>query len=609
MRSTGIHEGDQISVEDWGPDFIVKSLNPFGKYFLIAGETESGKFSRVFNPRSVSLTKDGSIIELPDPSVLHKSRSIDFGSIEPGQIVDIRDRLWRVDGVDQEKDMIRVSSISGIEAKHEYFAPVERIRPAVHPPPDVQFVGNPGFQRLLLQALKLGLMHGTAELMGLQRSRVIPMSYQLVPVLMALELPEARLLLADDVGLGKTIEAGLIISELIGRRLAERVLFVTPVNLREQWQEILRRFFHIDAKIISKRHLRQLERELLVGGDPWGHYPFLITSIDYAKQGHILQRIQSYHWDVVVIDEAHNAAKPHEGVHSPSLVMQRWTFAKTIAKHCKNLLLLTATPHNGYRDSFASLLEMLNPDIVSGQIPDVEIDKGLARRHVCQRRRDDVKEWVKAQNLGDDPFPERNHREEFVSLSTELREVIDSVNAFSDHILRTVVDESLVAKRVARWTILHFHKRALSSPFAVKCSLKNRIQRINEQLVLEASKPDLGLKEDAARRNVFDFVNSEDLSEEEVDFRTDRVVFGPKEALLAERQLLAATLVQCDRVTPSRDAKLYHLLKNSIPSAVDQGYATRIHCKEPYASLVHVEAPLVDDGGEDLHKVTERLDA
>jgi len=252
---------------------------------------------------------------------------------------------------------------------------------------------------------------------------------------------------------------------------------------------------------------------------------------------------------------------------------------------------------------------MLNPDIVSGQIPDVEIDKGLARRHVCQRRRDDVKEWVKAQNLGDDPFPERNHREEFVSLSTELREVIDSVNAFSDHILRTVVDESLVAKRVARWTILHFHKRALSSPFAVKCSLKNRIQRINEQLVLEASKPDLGLKEDAARRNVFDFESSEDLAEEEVDLRTDRVIFGSKEALLAERKLLAATLVQCDRVTPSRDAKLYHLLKNSIPSAVDQGYATRIHCKEPYASLVHVEAPLVDDGGEDLHKVTERLDA
>jgi len=570
MVSAEIREGDRVSVKEWGYDFIFSGFSPFGEYFLFEGEDESGGFSRVIDPRSVSLVKDGSVVDLPDPVVLHKSRSIDFDSVEPGHIVDVRDRLWRVDGVDHVKRLIRVSSISGVEAKHEYFAPVERIRPALHPPPNVRVVGNPGFQRLLLQALKLDLMHGTAELMGLQRSRVIPMSYQLVPVLMALELPEARLLLADDVGLGKTIEAGLIVSELLGRRLAERVLFVTPANLREQWQDILRRFFHIEAKIISKRHLRQLERELLVGGDPWGHYPFLITSIDYAKQGHILQRIQSYHWDVVVIDEAHNAAKPHEGVPSPSLVMQRWTFARTIAKHCRNLLLLTATPHNGYRDSFASLLEMLNPDMVSGQVPDVEIDKSLARRHVCQRRREDVKEWLKAQNLGDDPFPDRNHREEYVSLSTELREVIDSVNAFSDHILRTVVDESLVAKRVARWTILHFHKRALSSPYAVKCSLRNRIQRIDEQLALEASKPGLGMKEDAARRNVFDFEISEDMPEEEVDLRTDRVIFGSKEALLAERKLLEDALVQCDRVTPSRDAKLHHLLRNSIPWAVDR---------------------------------------
>ena len=81
-------------------------LTPFGKYFLIEGENKSGKISRVFNPGLVSLSMNGSIIELPDPLVLHKSRSIDFRSIEPGLIVDIRDRLWRVDGVDQESDLI-----------------------------------------------------------------------------------------------------------------------------------------------------------------------------------------------------------------------------------------------------------------------------------------------------------------------------------------------------------------------------------------------------------------------------------------------------------------------------------------------------------------------
>jgi hypothetical protein len=311
MGSLGILSGETVSVEEWDSEFCVDELVPFGAYYLLSGTNDEGSFSRVIDPYSVKVMKNGQPVTLPDPIEAHKLRSIEFENISPGKIVDIRDRVWRVDGLDREKELIRISSVSGVEARHELFAPVELIRPAIHPPPNVNNVGNPGYQRLLLQALKLDLMHGTAALMGLQRSRVIPMSYQLVPVLMALELPAARLLLADDVGLGKTIEAGLIISELLSRRLADRVLFVTPANLREQWQDILKRFFHIDAKIISSRHLRQLERQLLVGGDPWGHYPFLITSIDYAKQGHVLQRIKQYDWGVVVIDEAHNAAKPH----------------------------------------------------------------------------------------------------------------------------------------------------------------------------------------------------------------------------------------------------------------------------------------------------------
>ena len=128
MQRIGIREGDHISVNAWGNDFIYIGLEPIGEYFLLIGEDESGRFSRLLDPRSVSLIKDVSVVDLPDPIILHKSRSIDFGSIEPGHIVDVRDRIWRVDGVDLEKRLIRVSSISGVETKHEYLAPVERAR-------------------------------------------------------------------------------------------------------------------------------------------------------------------------------------------------------------------------------------------------------------------------------------------------------------------------------------------------------------------------------------------------------------------------------------------------------------------------------------------------
>lgn len=102
----------------------------------------------------------------------------------------------------------------------------------------------------MLRAYRRSLLHGTAPLLSLQRSRVIPKDYQLVPVVMALEMPRVRMLVADDVGLGQTIEAGLMITELLARQMASRLLVIVPANLREQWREALDYFFHIPARII-----------------------------------------------------------------------------------------------------------------------------------------------------------------------------------------------------------------------------------------------------------------------------------------------------------------------------------------------------------------------
>ncbi|MDY0020507.1 MAG: SNF2-related protein, partial [Anaerolineae bacterium] len=185
----------------------------------------------------------------------------------PGSVIVARQRLWRVDA--QVQQVLTATAIDGGEPEQrQFYLPFEAVRPGRLELPDPDRVGQPAAQELLLQAYRLSMLHGTAPLISLQRSRVIPKDYQLVPVVMALELPRVRMLIADDVGLGKTIEAGLIMTELLARQLASRVLLVVPANLREQWQEALEYFFHIPARIISTRHRREMERELPPGANP-----------------------------------------------------------------------------------------------------------------------------------------------------------------------------------------------------------------------------------------------------------------------------------------------------------------------------------------------------
>ena len=215
----------------------------------------------------------------------------------PGTVITARNRLWRVDGCPAD-DVLVATTIDGGEAQQvKFYVPYEEIASGHLDRPDADRVGHLAAQELLLRAYRLNLLHGTAPLLSLQRSRVIPKDYQLVPVVMSLELPRVRMLLADDVGLGKTIEAGLIATELRSRQLANRVLVIVPASLREQWREALDYFFHLPARIISSRHRRQMERELPAGANPWEVYDTLIASVDYAKRPAIKNQILEQRWD------------------------------------------------------------------------------------------------------------------------------------------------------------------------------------------------------------------------------------------------------------------------------------------------------------------------
>jgi len=483
----------------------------------------------------------------------------------PGSVIKNRDRLWRVDA--QLGDVLVATSIDGGETEQQrFYIPFEGIRPGRLEPPSPEIVGHPASQDLLLRAYRLSLLHGTAPLLSLQRSRVIPKDYQLVPVVMALETPRVRMLIADDVGLGKTIEAGLIINELLARQMASRLLIIVPANLREQWREALDYFFHIPARIMSTRHRREMDRELPAGANPWEHYPYLITSVDYAKQPAIKNQILEQRWDIVLFDEAHQVAKPHQSGPDQRVRMDRWELGQALAgsDRVRHLLLLTATPHNGYTDSFASLLSMLGVGAVLGPRHQPQIKRSVAARYVCQRRRQDVEEWFK-DDPDKSPFPHRDQDEVIVAPSAYEKEAIDAVREYGKRVLENVAGARAQVRTLAHWTVLHLHKRALSSPEALRCSLRNRRARLEQRLAgAVALEEELSVSPEAARASVLDEDTGERLTDEEAGQRTERSVYGPPEAIRAELGELEEALEKAEKVTPGRDSKLQKLLDSTL---------------------------------------------
>lgn len=235
--------------------------------------------------------------------------------------------------------------------------------------------------RLYHHACLLEQITSPDELLLAEPGRVRIEPYQLVPLMRALELPRPRLLLADGVGLGKTIEAGLIACELIARRRAHRVLVVSPAGpLLTQWSQELRHRFGLRfTAITDAASLQQQQRKLELGGNAFDAISLCLTTLDFAKQERVLEELERSAWDLAIIDEAHhcigNLAAEREDT-------QRRRLAEVVARRSDGLLLLTATPHDGYDPHFASLIELLDPSLVDGRGGLV----GTAyRRHVVRR--------------------------------------------------------------------------------------------------------------------------------------------------------------------------------------------------------------------------------
>jgi superfamily II DNA or RNA helicase len=192
--------------------------------------------------------------------------------------------------------------------------------------------------------------------------------FQLVPLWKAMRMPRISLLLADDVGLGKTIEAGLILTELLLRRRVRRVLIVCPASLRSQWQDEMREKFSLSFDVVDRPATHALQKRLGLDANPWRTFHRVITSYDYLKQADVLEQFMAaarpsagttlthQPWDLLVVDEAHNLSPAGLGRDSDVSRM-----LQLLAPRFEHRLFLTATPHNGHTRSFTGLLETLDP--------------------------------------------------------------------------------------------------------------------------------------------------------------------------------------------------------------------------------------------------------
>ncbi len=301
------------------------------------------------------------------------------------------------------------------------------------------------------------------------RSGITIEDYQLDPLVRAVDMARVNLLIADDVGLGKTIEAGLVIQELLVRHRARTVFIVCPASLQVKWQIEMWEKFGLEFRIVDTVYIKQLRRERGIHANPWTSFPRLITSMDWMKSGEgirLLKDILSPHityprkFDILVVDEAHNVAPAAAALYA--LESQRTRLIRTLSPHFNHRLFLTATPHNGYQESFTSLLELLDDQRFARTVMPDEKQK---QRVMIRRLKSDI---IDAE--GKPVFPKRKIMALEVDYSAEEREIHSLLQKYTQS-----RSESVRGTRYsycADFVHTLLKKRLFSSPLAFAMTLR-----------------------------------------------------------------------------------------------------------------------------------------
>ena len=289
--------------------------------------------------------------------------------------------------------------------------------------------------------------------------------YQLVPLLKALQMPRVSLLLADDVGLGKTVEAGLILAELLLRRRIRRILIATPASLRVQWQEEMWEKFSLPFSIVDRDGTAKLRRDLGMDANPWRSHSRIITSYHYLKQPDVLEQFRVAQqadaagahlpWDLLVVDEAHNLTPSPFGDDSDLCQMLR-----QVAPMFEHRLFLTATPHNGHTWSFTGMLELLDPVRFSQKDELSDTDRGRVQDVVVRRLKREINARTNPGKFCDRAPP----RALLIDLHPAEKQLVDAFSAFRAGVRRVVAEARRKKRLAGNFAIEILGKRLLSCP-------------------------------------------------------------------------------------------------------------------------------------------------
>ena len=420
-----------------------------------------------------------------------------------GSIVRCRNRDWVLLPSD-DPDVHRLRSLTGgtddVVSIHRQLAnligsdlPEERLRPATFPPPTADDVTDAAGARLLWQAARLTLREGAAPFRSLGGISIRPRVYQFVPLLMALRLDPVRLLIADDVGVGKTIEALLVARELLDRGDVRRLCVLCPPNLCEQWRSEMSGKFNLEAEVIRSGTIGALERRLPLSRSVYRHYPIQVASIDFLKTDRNRHAFLQDCPELVIVDEAHGAADASEAGRQ-----QRHRLVQDIAaRDGQHLLLLTATPHSGVEAAFRSLLALLRPEFGAWDTAALtEPQRGDLARHYVQRTRRDVeRDWE-----GNRCFPKRESSDETYGLSDTYRHLFQRAHEFCEEIVTKGKALEERRRRVRYWGALALLRCVMSSPAAAAAALAVRgrkeamdaddIEHVERPFIVESSDAD-----------------------------------------------------------------------------------------------------------------------
>ena len=468
---------------------------------------------------------------------------------EVGQLVRVRDRHWVVgdirasslgaDGVPGAgvQHLAELSSVEddGLSQELSVIWEIEPgamvLETATLPHPRVDRFDNPERLDAFLDAVRWGAIT-SADSRALQapfRSGITIEDYQLDPVVRALQMPRVNLLIADDVGLGKTIEAGLVVQELLLRHRARTVLVVCPASLTLKWKSEMADRFGLEFRIVDAAMLRELRRARGLSANPFKSFPRLIVSVDWLKRPKAMSLLRDVlppdahvyprRFDLLIVDEVHTCAPAGRGHYARD--SQRTEAIRTISPHFEHRLFLSATPHNGYTESFTALLELLDPQrFARGVLPRAD---SLARVLV-RRLKSELRDELGPNPDGTPRFAKRVVVPIEVHYPEDERAAHQKLSRYAE--LRSKHAGSNTARTSAEFVTLLLKKRLFSSPAAFAHTLDVHLRTVARDAAQAAAASGKEVLEHAFARLDEDVEHESELTEATEDALVTAARFG-----------------------------------------------------------------------------------